>query len=162
MSPTVLYDVRQEGPPVGGAVKGAAATALVGALLLAVVWQRREKGPRLFVLAFLVAGVGLFAWNAVRASRAHERAVSWASSGQASVVEGEVRDFSPAHDSRSGIETFRVGEVVFRIDGDATTTPGLQRPSDPSGPIRAGARVRVLYRGPSILRVEELSPPPTE
>lgn len=157
---TVLYDVRQEGPPVGGSVRGGLLGALVGALLLAVVWQRRDRASRLFALAWIVSCLGLFGWKAVAVARAHSQAAGWADSGRAASVEGVVRDFSAAHESPAGIETFRVGDVLFRVTGDPLKVPGLNRPSGEEGPVREGARVRILYHGASILRVEELAPPP--
>lgn len=152
--------MRQEGPPVGGSVRGGLLGALVGVLLLAIVWQRRDRAARLFAVAWILGCVALFGWKAVSVARAHQRAVAWAGSGEAVAVEGVVRDFSAAHESPAGIETFRVGDVLFRVTGDPLKDPGLLRPSDETGPIRPGARVRILFHGTSILRVEELSPPP--
>ncbi|KAA0254776.1 MAG: hypothetical protein EDX89_08765 [Acidobacteria bacterium] len=156
----VLYDVRQEAPPVGGSVRGGLLGALVGVLLLAVVWQRRDRAARLFAVAWILGCLGLFGWKAVAVARAHREAAGWAVSGRAASVEGVVRDFSAAHESPAGIETFRVGDVLFRVTGDPLKVPGLNRPSGAEGPVREGARVRILYHGESILRVEELAPPP--
>ncbi len=159
--PTLLYDVRTEPLPVGGAVKGGVASLVVGALLLAIVWKRKDRGPRLFALLWIAGSLVLFGWNGLQAARAHQRAAGWLASGDVEVVEGEVRDFSAARESSAGLETFRVGDVIFKMDGDATRTPGLQERSGEGGPVRAGAKVRIAHHGPSILRVEELAPPPT-
>lgn len=152
-----LYDIRTEKPPVQNEVRGGIAGALVGALLLVLVWKRREQAPRLFALAWIIGWSALSFWNGVGISRAHRAASARLSLGDVQTVEGAVSDLVPAP-AEGGFETFRVGNHSFALSDGDTSVPGLSRTSSRGGPIRKGAALRIAYRDKSILRVEELVP----
>ena len=76
------------------------------------------------------------------------------------VVEGVVEELSPATSDTRGVETFRIGERLLRIEDGQTRRPGLNRSSVRGGPVRSGATVRLSVHDGTILLVEELAPPP--
>lgn len=156
----VLYDVRSEGAPIGGTMTSGIGGVLVGALLLAIVWKRPERAARVFALLWIVGWGGLSAWSAYGIVARHGEAKSWLASRRVEIVEGAVANFAPATSDRKGLETFSVGGRLFRIEDGQAKVPGLNRTSARGGPIRSGATVRLSVRGESILRVEELAPPP--
>lgn len=130
---------------------------MVLSLLLAIVWQR-GKGPRILILTMLIGWLGFSAYRYRTISSGHVEAQGWLSAGTVEVAEGKVEDFNPAPLEKVGPETFRIGTKVFQVmDGDLLN-PGLHRTSRRGGPIRSGARLRVTYRGTSILKVENLGP----
>lgn len=155
----VLYDVRHESAPVGGSIASGVGGALVGVLLLAIVWKRPERSARLFALLWILGWGGLSAWNAIGIATRHHDAKSWLETRDVEVVEGLVEKLAPATSDRKGIETFQIGERLFRIEDGQTRTPGLNRSSVRGGPIRSGATVRLTVHDGTILRVEELAPP---
>ncbi|HEV8267036.1 MAG TPA: DUF4131 domain-containing protein [Thermoanaerobaculia bacterium] len=152
-----IYDVRTEAAPIGNEIRGGIAGAVIGALLLAVVWQRREKAPKIFLLLFVACWSGFSAYNAVAITRAHRDAARRLSRGEVQTVEGVVTDLVPPPPDGM-VETFRVGDHVFQVNDRSTKAPGLSRVSTHGGPMRNGARVKIAYRGESILKVEETSP----
>ncbi len=151
----VLYDVCADTSAVRGDLKGAAVGLVLGLLLVAVVWKRRDRAPRFLALAFLAVWVGISSWNAVSDRRAHRAACGALTAGRVLVAEGDVRDFSALPPDGRGWETFRVGEASFRIAPGRGA--GLNRVSVNGGPIRSGRRLRVSYAGEQILKVEEVS-----
>ena len=151
----VLYDVRSDRPAIGNEVRGGIAGVLIGVLLLAAVWRRREKAPRLFVLAFILAWAGWSLWNGFQIVRRHEAAVGDLNAGRALIAEGMVTDFVPEPAGGTRATTFRVGGTSFIVHEGDTSVPGLRRFAPPGGPIRGGTRLRVTFRGGSILKVEE-------
>lgn len=159
--PKVLYDIRSEGAPVGGTIAAGAGGVLVGALLLAIVWKRPERAGRLFAVAWIAGWGGLAAWDAVGISRRHEDARTWLATRDVQVAEGAVTAFSPATGDKQGVETFRVGGTLFRIEDGQTRVPGLSRSAVRGGPIREGAVVRITFHGESILLVERTGPAPS-
>jgi hypothetical protein len=152
--PEVLYDVCAEGAPIAGDIRGALAGALLGVLLLAVVWKRPDRGPRLLALLFTAAWIGRSAWNVLADVRAHRTACETLRTGRAALAEGEVTDFSAMPADRGGYETFRVGGVLFKMRPGRG--PGLSRIAEKGGPIRSGRKLRVTYAGDAILKVEEI------
>ena len=156
----VLYDIRNEGAPVGGTIASGAGGVLVGVLLLAIVWKRPDRTARLFGLLWMVGWGGLAAVTAHGIVSRHQDAKGWIATRSVEVVEGPVRNFSPATSGAEGNETFQIGTRLFRIQDGQTKVPGLNRSSARRGPIRDGAMVRLTVHGPSILRVEELAPAP--
>ena len=156
----VLYDIRTESAPVGGTIASGVGGVLVGVLLLAVVWKRRERASRVFAFLWIVGWGGLAAVSAHGISSRHRDAAGWIEVRSVDVVEGVVERLSPATSDRKGVETFFVGERLFRIEDGQTKAPGLNRSSVRGGPIRSGATVRLTVHGESILRVEEIAPPP--
>ena len=156
----VLYDIRTEGAPAGGTIASGVGGVLVGVLLLVVVWKRPERAARVFALLWIVGWGGLAAVSAHGISSRHRDAERWIESRSVEVVEGVVDRLSPATSDRRGVETFFVGERLFRIEDGQTKVPGLNRSSVRGGPVRSGATVRLTVHGDSILRVEELAPPP--
>ncbi|MBL8114257.1 MAG: hypothetical protein JNK60_15355 [Acidobacteria bacterium] len=127
------------------------------ALLLAIVWQR-GKGPRILILAMLISWLGFSAYRYRVIGAGHREAQSWLAAGTVEVAEGKVEDFNPAPLEKVGPETFRIGTKVFQVTDGDLLNPGLHRTSRRGGPIRSGARLRVTYRGTSILKVENLEP----
>jgi hypothetical protein len=156
----VLYDIRKEEAPVGGTIAAGVGGVLVGFLLLAIVWKRRERVALLFAVSWIVGWAGLAAWTAHGISSRHDEAREWVETRSVEVVEGPVTHLSPASADRGGIETFRIGERIIRIEDGQRKLPGLNRSSVRGGPIRSGATVRLTLHGESILVVEELAPPP--
>lgn len=130
----------------------------MGALLLAVVWPRKERAPRLFVLLFTAVWVGFAAAGYAGAVRNHRAAVSALASGGVEVLEGPVKDFTPAPADGATKEQFTVAGRGFALDGETSSKPGLVRNSRQGGPIRAAAVVRLHVREGRILRVEEPAP----
>jgi hypothetical protein len=149
-----LYDVCADGSAVAGDLKGGAVGLVLGLLLLAVVRKRKDAGPRLLALCFLLVWIGVSIANAISDHRAHRAACDALTTGRVLVAEGEVSDFSALPPDGRGWETFRVGEAFFRIAPGRGA--GLKRVSVNGGPIREGRRVRVTYAGEEILKVEEL------
>jgi hypothetical protein len=156
----VLYDIRNEGAPVGGTIVSGVGGVLVGVLLLAIVWKRPDRTARLFGLLWIVGWGGLSAVTAFGIVSRHQDAKGWIATRSVEVVEGPVWSFSPATADASGNETFQIGARLFRIEDGQTKTPGLNRSSARRGPIRDGATLRLTVHGTSILRVEELAPAP--
>jgi hypothetical protein len=156
----VLYDIREEGAPVGGTIVAGVGGVLVGVLLLAIVWRRPDRAARFFAILWIVGWGGLAAWSAYGTASRHRDAKGWIDSRAVEVVEGVVTNFSPATSDPQGIETFQVGERLLRIEDGRAKVPGLNRSSVRGGPVRDGATLRLTLRGESILRVEELAPPP--
>lgn len=156
----VLYDIRTESAPVGGTIAAGAGGALVGVLLLAIVWKRPERAARLFALLWIAGWAGLAAWSVAGVAGRHREAGTWLATRAVEVAEGEVTDFSPATGDKRGVETFRIGDRLFRIEDGQTRAPGLNRSSVRGGPIRPGATVRITFHGESILLVEEVAPAP--
>ena len=149
----VLYDVCSDRSAVASDVKWAVVGLLLGGLLVAVVWTRRDRGPRVFALLFLAAWIGVALTNAFTDSRAQRAACAALSSGGVKTAEGPVTDFSPLPSDGRGFETFRIGGTFFRIAPGRGA--GLSRVSSNGGPIRAGRTLRVAYAGEEILKVEE-------
>ena len=156
----VLYDVRSEGAPIGGTLTSGIGGVLVGVLLLAIVWNHRERAARVFALLWIVGWGSLSAWSAWGIVSRHREASGWLERRDVETVEGAVANFAPATSDRKGLETFSIGGRVFRIEDGQSKVPGLNRSSVRGGPIRSGATVRLSLHGASILRVEELAPPP--
>jgi hypothetical protein len=156
----VLYDIRNEEAPVGGTITSGVGGVLVGVLLLAIVWKRPDRTARLFGLLWIVGWGGLAAVTAWGIVSRHQDAKGWIGTRSVEVVEGPVRNFSPATVDGSGNETFQIGSRLFRIEDGQTKAPGLNRSSARRGPIRDGATLRLTVQGTSILRVEELAPAP--
>lgn len=127
----------------------------MGALLLAVVWQRRERAPRVFVALFVAGWVGFAAAGYAGAVRNHRAAVSALARGETAVFEGPVKDFVPASPDGGDRELFTVGGRGFTLDGETSSKPGLVRSSRQGGPIRKLANVRLHVKDDRILRVEE-------
>lgn len=150
-----VYDVRQESAPLGSEIRGGLAGSLIGALLLFLVWKRRERAPKLLALAFLLGWAGLSAWNGVLITRAHRAAQAVLARGAVEVSEGVVTDLVPPP-PEGGLESFRVGDRTFLVADGETKRAGLARTSMRGGPVRAGARLRISSAGKSILKVEEL------
>lgn len=148
-----LYDVREEPAPVTNEIRGGLAGSLVGALLLAVVWKRRDRAPKLLAGAFLLAWVGMSAWNASVIVRAHHEAQAVLARGGVEVTEGVVENLVPPP-PEGGLESFRIGSRTFLVSDGETSRPGLARTSARGGPVRAGAHLRISSSGKSILRVE--------
>jgi len=155
----VLYDIRTEPAPVGGTIASGVGGVLVGVVLLAVVWRHRERAARLFAVLWILSWGALSAWTAYGIVSRHRDARGWLESRSVEVVEGRVDDLSPATSDRKGIETFRIGDRLFRIEDGQTKTPGLNRSSVRGGPIRSRTTVRLTVHDGTILRVEELAPP---
>lgn len=151
---TTVYDIGRESAPVGNEVRGGLAGALIGALLLAVVWKRRDRAPKLFVLAFSLLWVGFSVANGLGIARAHREAQQRLEHGTVEVAEGTVEDLVPAP-AEGGFETFRIGNRSFLVSDGETKRPGLARTSARGGPVRKGARVRISFVDKSILRIEE-------
>jgi hypothetical protein len=158
----VLYDIRTEGAPVGGTISSGVGGVLVGALLLAIVWKRPERAGRLFAILWIAGWGGLAAWSANGIASRHREAKGWLESRSVDVVEGSVSNLSPATSDQKGIETFQIERRLFRVEDGQAKVPGLNRSSVRGGPIRSGATVRLTVHGESILRVEELAPPPAK
>jgi hypothetical protein len=158
----VLYDIREEGAPVRGAISSGVGGVLVGVLLLAIVWKRPERTARVFALLWVVGWGGIAAFTAHGISARHRDARGWIDRREVEVVEGVVEKLSPATSDRKGVETFQIGERLFRVEDGQTKVPGLNRSSVRGGPVRGGATVRLTLHGESILRVEELAPPPAK
>lgn len=156
----VLYDIRNESAPVGGTVASGVGGVLVGALLLAIVWRRPERAARLFAVLWIVGWGGLAAWSALGIAARHRDAKGWLETRAVEVVEGVVEELSPATSDTRGVETFRIGESLLRIEDGQTRRPGLNRSSVRGGPVRSGATVRLSVHDGTILLVEELAPPP--
>jgi len=156
----LLYDIRTQSAPVGGTIAAGAGGILVGVLLLVIVWKRPDRFARLFALAWILGWGGLSAVSAYGISSRHRGAQAWLDTRAVEVAEGPVSNLSPASSDRKGIETFMIGERLFRIEDGQTKVPGLNRSSVRGGPVRSGATVRLTVHGESILRVEELAPPP--
>lgn len=156
----VLYDIRREEAPVGGTIGAGIGGVLVGFLLLAIVWKRRERVALLFAVSWIVGWGALAAFTAHGIASRHDEAREWLESRSVEVFEGPVTHLSPASADMGGIETFRIGEKIFRIEDGQKKVPGLNRSSVRGGPIRSGATVRLTVHGESILVVEELAPPP--
>ena len=156
----VLYDIRTEGAPFGGTIASGVGGVLVGVLLLAVVWKRPERAARLFAILWIVGWGGLAAVSAHGISSRHRNAAEWLDSRAVVSVEGVVERLSPATSDHKGVETFFIRDRLFRIEDGQTKVPGLNRSSVRGGPVRSGATVRLTVHGESILRVEELAPPP--
>lgn len=155
----VLYDIRTEPAPVGGTVASGLGGVLVGVVLLAVVWRHRERAARVFALLWIFGWGGLSAYSALGILSRHRDAQGWLEARSVEVVEGVVENLSPATADRSGVETFRIGERIFRIEDGQTKAPGLNRSSVRGGPVRGRATVRLTLHEGTILRVEELAPP---
>lgn len=155
---TVLYDISRESPPAGEFRSGAAGV-LIGLLLFALVWKRPERGPKVFLLLFILAFGGFAVWNGLATRRAHLEAVERLARGNVEVAEGIVTGFVPGSADGRSDETFTLGGRAFRIKVDSEE-PGLNRPSAAGGPIRKDASLRISYAGERILRVEELSEAP--
>jgi len=153
--PEILYDVCRESPPTAGGVRGGIAGVLLGFVLLAAVWKRRDTGMRVFALVWVFGWAGLTAWSAVQTTRVHREGCGRLSAGDYQVVEGEVEDFTPATLDGKTPESFRVGNKTFRLS-PSQSHAGLNRPSSHGGPIKGGERLRIAYNGPSILRVERV------
>lgn len=158
----VLYDIRREEAPVDGTIAAGVGGVLVGFLLLAVVWKRRERVALLFALSWIAGWAGLAAWTAHGISSRHDEAREWLETRAVEVLEGPVTNLSPASADRGGVETFRIGDRIVRIEDGQKKLPGLNRSSVRGGPIRSGATVRLTIHGESILVVEELAPPPAK
>ena len=124
-------------------------------LLLALVWKRPERGPKLFLAAWILGWGGFSAWNGFQIAHGHRDASARLSRGDVETAEGVVTDLVPAP-PEGGFETFRLGGRTFRLSDGGTTEAGLNRTSARGGPVRGGARLRIAFRGTSILRVEEL------
>ena len=146
----VLYDIRTESAPVGGTIAAGAGGVVVGALLLAIVWKRREPAAKVFALLWIVGWAGLAAWSVLGVSGRHREARTWLATRAVEVAEGPVTNLSPATADRDAVETFRVGERLFRIEDGQTRAPGLNRSSVRGGPIRSGVTVRITFHGESI------------
>ncbi len=155
----VLYDIRAEDPPVLGTIQAGTGGVLIGVLLLAVVWRRRDRFARRFAYLWILAWGGLAAWTVHGIASRHADAKGWIEERAVEVVEGPVEDLSPATSDQKGIETFKVAGRLFRIEDGQTKLPGLNRSSVRGGPVRKGATVRITFHDRSILRVEELAPP---
>ncbi len=158
----VLYDIRTEPAPVGGTIVSGLGGVLVGVVLLAVVWRHRQRAARTFALLWIFGWGGLSAFTAYGIASRHRDARGWLESRSVEVVEGKVDQLSPATSDQKGIETFRIGDRLFRIEDGQTRTPGLNRSSVRGGPIRSRATVRLTVHDGTILRVEELAPPPAK
>ena len=152
---TALYDVCADASAVRGDLKSGGVGLVLGLLLVAIVWRRRDLAPRVLALGFLAVWVGVSAANAISDSRAQRRACAALGAGHVLVAEGPVTDFSPLPSDGRGFESFRVGGVFFRIAPGRGA--GLSRVSVNGGPIRAGRTLRVAYAGEEILKVEELA-----
>lgn len=155
MQSVTLYDVRQEPAPIRNEIRGGLVGTLLGALLLAVVWKRRERAPKVMAAAFLLGWAGLSAWNARELVQMHREAQAKVERGDVEVTEGIVEDLVPPP-PEGGFETFRIGNRVYLVTDGERKQPGLARTSTRGGPIRKGARLRISSSGKSILRVEEI------
>ena len=150
---TVLYDIRNEPPPVSGEIRGGVAGVLIGVLLLVVVWKRPDRLIRVLPIAWIVGWAALTAMNVREIKRAHAGAVARLERGDVKVVEGAVTKVTPS-DGR-GPEIARIGETTVAISYDVKV-PGLHLTSLTGGPIREGKKLRVTRAGESILLVEQL------
>jgi hypothetical protein len=157
VNPIVLYDACADRAPVSADLRVGAAGLVVGALLVLVAWQKRDRGPRILALLFVLAWLGGAAWN-VRQDRARAAdACRRLSSPEAHIVSGPVRELAAAPADGRGVDTFEVGEVRFVVDPKRYGV-GLTRTSASGGPIREGLSARITYAGDVILRVEALTP----
>lgn len=155
-SVAVVYDIRREEPPVGGEVRGGVLGALCGALLLAVVWKRPEKAPKLFALFVTLGWAGFSAYTAFEVAAAHRNAQAAVARGEAVVTEGVVADFSPGPKDGRGFLTFRIGERVFKVPPEAMRRVGLNQTSVPDLKVKNGARLRVATLGEAVVSLETL------
>jgi hypothetical protein len=151
----VLYDIRADRSAVEGDIRMGVAGALVGVLLLAVVWNRRERGPKVFVLLFLAGWTALSIRNGLADGEGHRRAVQTLEHGKTERVEGRVEKLVGTPDG----ESLEVAGHVFAVGGG--TALGLNRTSTNGGPLRKGESVRITFSGKSILLVEAVAPAPT-
>lgn len=151
----VLYDVTLESPPIQNEVRGALAGTLIGVILLALVWKRRERAPRLFVLLWIAGWIGFSLWNGVEIVRNQKRAIADLKRGAVEVREGILNDPSPAP-LEGGFETFRVGDQPFKVGDGSDRKAGLSQRSKRLAPLRAGAHVRIASSEGRILKLEEI------
>lgn len=156
----VLYDIRTQSAPLTGSIASGVGGVLVGVLLLAIVWKRPERVARLFALSWILGWGALSLHTTLGIASRYREARDWLETRSVEVVEGTVTRLSPATSDRLGIETFRIGERLFRFEDGQTRVPGLNRSAARGGPIREGMTVRLTLHGESILLVEELSPVP--
>jgi hypothetical protein len=84
----------------------------------------------------------------------HQRARQQLQSGDCQVVEGTVEQFHPMPYHGHALESFTVNGVRFEYSDFDDSKPGFNNTTSHGGPIRAGMRVRLHYRGPSILQIE--------
>jgi len=155
---TVLYDISRESPPAGEFRSGAAGI-LIGLLLLALVWKRPERGPKVFLLLFILAFGGFAVSKGLATRRAHLKAAERLAGGKVEVAEGIVTGFVPGSADGRTDETFMLGGRAFRIRVDSGE-PGLNRTSAAGGPISKDASLRISYSGEKILKVEDLAGTP--
>jgi hypothetical protein len=156
---TVLYDISRESPPAGEFRSGAAGV-LIGLLLLALVWKRPERGPKVLLLLFILAFGSFAVWKGLATRSAHLQAVEHLARGNVEVAEGIVTGFVAGSADGRTDETFTVSGRAFRIRV-GSGEPGLDRTSTVGGPIRKDASLRISYAGQRILKVEELTDAPT-
>ena len=123
-------------------------------------WRKRD-----WITLVGIGAWGLF-WNfgilppSWRIYHDHERAQEQLRSGDCEVVEGTVENFRPMPHHGHSVESFTVNGVRFSYSDFDISKPGFNNTESHGGPIHAGMRVRVHYRGESILKIEvpRLSP----
>ena len=148
-----LYDVRTEKPPIQNEIRGGIAGALIGVLLLALVWKRPERAPRIFLLLWIVGWSGFSVWNAVRIVRAQNDAAASLARGDVRIQEGALTNLVPAS-AEGSFETFQVGGLPFVVGDGGNVAAGLSQRTRLTPPLANGQELRLSYRGKAILRVE--------
>lgn len=160
----VVYDVNEAG--IDWWFPGA---GLIFVLIGAAVWRFRHQLGWAWRLGASVAGRSAFAalflgfslvWTclasvAVVVPQQNARRVL--TNGEASVVEGPVRNFHPMPAGGHDTERFTVGAVHFAYS-EYLIAPGFRQTSAHGGPVREGLPVRIHYSGAperaSILKLE--------
>jgi hypothetical protein len=155
-----LYDVRTEKPPIQNEIRGGIAGAMIGVLLLALVWKRPERAPRIFLLLWIVGWSGFSAWNAMQTVRAQNEAAASFARGDVRIQEGVLTNLVPAS-AEGSLETFQVGGQAFIVGDGRGSAAGLSQRTRLTSPLENGQQLRVSYRGKAILRVQQAAPAAT-
>ena len=152
-----LYDVRTEKPPIQNEIRGGIGGAMIGVLLLALVWKRPERAPRIFLLLWIVGWSGFSAWNAVRTVRAQNKAAAQLARGDVQVQEGVLTNLALAS-AEGSFETFQVGGRPFVVGDSNASAAGLSLRTRLTPPLANGQVLRVSYREKGILRIDRSAP----
>ena len=108
---------------------------------------------RVFTVLFTLFGLGIGIVVPVVHWRDRSELVAALESGQATVVEGPVRDFVPMPWSGHAMECFSVEETRFCYS-DFVVTAGFNNARSHGGPIREGLQVRIHHVDCTIARLE--------
>ena len=108
---------------------------------------------RVFTVVFTVFGFAIGTVVPIVHLRERSALIDQLRSGQAIIVEGQIRDFVPMPWSGHAMECFTVETTRFCYS-DFVVTPGFNNARSHGGPIRAGLQVRIHHVDRTIARLE--------